>query len=942
MKTLIHHRISIRTKTPPLFLFVMLATGIFAGIAPAQTTLTLVATNLFGGAGDQRATAASIANGALYFSGVTAANSGDGLAVSYTLPMTNNAAPAWSAAWPGLAGSDEFNGIFVSTSGVYVAGSSYNRTTDTVGGKENKGITVKFPLNGATGGGFAGATWDHQTPAAPGAFTYGGSEDLWASLLTVESSSTYAYVTGSGQQNGANGGRLFISKLDASGTILWTRDDSASMINNAYSIGRGLVALNGNIYVAGFNSDSGNKAYLRKYDSNGNVIWSRTTTTGQYLGVTTLGSSIFAVGEVGSGVTGNFLIDKWDEAGNLIWSQQYDRNNAEDLLNAVVSLNGRIFAAGYTRGGTAGGADAVLLEIDPINGNLLTTKLFGGAQDDFANGIATDGTDLYVVGETRSFVAGGNTAGQNDAFVLRYVVATLNSVAISPINPSIGVTSNRQFTATGTFSDSSSRPLTNVSAAAATWQTGAPIPTPTYGLGGAFVGGKFYAVSGFANTRVGVYDPANNTWSTVASLPQLLQYFGITVLDGKIYVAGGDTGGSGDRATLYRFDPALNTWTNLAPMPAGARYGLRAAALNGKIYAVGGYSISAASYLTRVEVYDPANNTWATGTALPSARYAPMIGAINGKLYVAGGGDAGGSMTNGLVFNPASNIWTSIAAPIVAGYESVVLGGKLYGVAVGSSQTLLQMYDPVANNWSTNFPAAFTTRHDIGTAADEASGKIFAVGGYNGGYISALETISLGAPEVIWSSGSPAVAGINGTGLATGLALGTSTITATASFASTNTLLSVVGPPSISMQPTNATAGGGGTVTLSVTASGGGLTYQWFFNGTNAISGANGSTLTLSNLNASAAGAYSVVVSNAVSSVTSSSAILSLLDLNMFAGLTIAGEVGGTYQIDYRNDLNNTNWFNITNLVLPSSPYLFIDTASPQHALRFYRAVFVP
>ena len=62
----------------------------------------------------------------------------------------------------------------------------------------------------------------------------------------------------------------------------------------------------------------------------------------------------------------------------------------------------------------------------------------------------------------------------------------------------------------------------------------------------------------------------------------------------RIYVAGGDTGGGGDRATLYRFDPALNAWATLASMPAGGRYGVRATALNGQIYAVGGYSISSA------------------------------------------------------------------------------------------------------------------------------------------------------------------------------------------------------------------------------------------------------------------------------------------------------------------------------------------------------------
>ena len=158
--------------------------------------------------------------------------------------------------------------------------------------------------------------------------------------------------------------------------------------------GRGLAALNGNIYVVGRNDGAGaNKGHLRKYDASGNLIWSRSAATGSFMGVTALGGAIFAVGQAGSGASANFLVEKWDEAGNLLWSQQYDRNSAEDILNAVTAFGGRIYAAGSTRGTTAGGADAALLEIDPATGNLLATTLYGGAQDDFANGIATDGTD---------------------------------------------------------------------------------------------------------------------------------------------------------------------------------------------------------------------------------------------------------------------------------------------------------------------------------------------------------------------------------------------------------------------------------------------------------------------------------------------------------------------------------------------------------------------
>lgn len=93
-----------------------------------------------------------------------------------------------------------------------------------------------------------------------------------------------------------------------------------------------------------------------------------------------------------------------------------------DVLTGVVGIDSRVFSVGYTNSEGAGGYDAVILEVDPANGDILSTTLFGGEQDDKANGVATDGTDLYVVGESRSFAEGGNTVGQNDLMILRYTL----------------------------------------------------------------------------------------------------------------------------------------------------------------------------------------------------------------------------------------------------------------------------------------------------------------------------------------------------------------------------------------------------------------------------------------------------------------------------------------------------------------------------------------
>ena len=65
----------------------------------------------------------------------------------------------------------------------------------------------------------------------------------------------------------------------------------------------------------------------------------------------------------------------------------------------------------------------------------------------------------------------------------------------------------------------------------------------------------------------------------------------------------------------------------------------------------------------------------------------------------------------------------------------------------------------------------------------------------------------------------------------------------------------------------------------------------------------------------------------------------SIVGISTYAGLTLAGSVGSTNRIDYKNNLAATNWNVLTNLILPASPYLFIDTTPATAAGRFYRVV---
>lgn len=95
---------------------------------------------------------------------------------------------------------------------------------------------------------------------------------------------------------------------------------------------------------------------------------------------------------------------------------------------------------------------------------------------------------------------------------------------------------------------------------------------------------------------------------------------------------------------------------------------------------------------------------------------------------------------------------------------------------------------------------------------------------------------------------------------------------------SLNATLSLIIPPTITVQPQSQTAAVGSTVTLSVAATGSvPLNYQWRKSGV-PVTGATARTYTISSVQISDAGFYSVLVSNAAGSVASDVGTLTVLN----------------------------------------------------------------
>ncbi len=166
---------------------------------------------------------------------------------------------------------------------------------------------------------------------------------------------------------------------------------------------------------------------------------------------------------------------------------------------------------------------------------------------------------------------------------------------------------------------------------------------------------------------------------------------------------------------------------------------------------------------------------------------------------------------------------------------------------------------------------------------------------------------------------------------------------------SSDATLTVLSAPDIFSEPANTVGYWGEGVALRVGAEGTlPMSFQWFIDGL-AIAWGTNSTLSLTNLQLTDAGEYSVEVTNLYGSALSGSATLTVnpaeVSIGLYVGLTISGAVGKNFGIQYATSLAGTvNWTTLTNLTLTQPVMLWVDTSVNVRGgtKRFYRVIAVP
>lgn len=406
----------------------------------------------YGGSGNQRGAGLSFYNASdLYVSGADEALlGGQSLGLHYQL-ASDGGSPTldWALRWPntpnrsGNVNSEVFDGVMGTRGGLFFVGRSWSQTEDGVGDKEHKSVLVKFPLNGATGTNVGGSEW----VAKPNFFTYRGNESFLGVTFGPDRTGAahYVYASGYAQTNGANNTAV-LAQYDGSGTLRWSR-----VLGNTgwfmSSFGSAVTTLNGNVYVAGMTHypywDPGAlRIALWKHDDAGNRIWVRSEPgfIPGWRGEAALiharryqstAGDLYIAGAIKNGPNGGLdaVVLKYDEEGTLLWKTTWGGAN-DDLAHSLTvndhartpPKDQRLYVTGATASFGKGKRDMFLLEINPSDGTVVSRYLYGGTEDDIAWGAARVGSQVYVVGESKSVADGGNLVGQSELVLLHYVI----------------------------------------------------------------------------------------------------------------------------------------------------------------------------------------------------------------------------------------------------------------------------------------------------------------------------------------------------------------------------------------------------------------------------------------------------------------------------------------------------------------------------------------
>jgi uncharacterized protein (TIGR03437 family) len=232
----------------------------------------------------------------------------------------------------------------------------------------------------------------------------------------------------------------FVAKFDTAGALQWTRqfgtdaNDTVTGVaadaSGVYVVGRTAATLPNQTSLGAVD------AFVRKYDVNGNEVWTRqfgTDSLDEALGVAVDATGVYVVGKTSGalpGQTSAFLgqddafVRQYDANGAEVWTRQFGTSSVDRAHSVAVHASG-VYVAGITGGplvSPPAGTDGFVRKYDS-NGTAAWTRQItsDSNQADMALAVAVDSSGVYVSGDTVGVFAGqAKTGGLYDAWAQKY------------------------------------------------------------------------------------------------------------------------------------------------------------------------------------------------------------------------------------------------------------------------------------------------------------------------------------------------------------------------------------------------------------------------------------------------------------------------------------------------------------------------------------------
>ena len=210
----------------------------------------------------------------------------------------------------------------------------------------------------------------------------------------------------------AEGRDVLLRKYSPDGTVAWTRTYSggAGGTDHGYAVG---TSASGEIYAVGYESvtGEGKNAWLGKYDTDGNLLWSRVINGDAGLDDELRGVAVSAEGPVVCGIQWDVevpwqsFVRKYDPMGSIVWTELYSGGTAEGALCNAIALDpsGDLVWTGGEN--VAEVREIVVRRLDADGNERWTTRLPAPADG------ADQGRGIEIAGSGEILVGGRMDAG---------------------------------------------------------------------------------------------------------------------------------------------------------------------------------------------------------------------------------------------------------------------------------------------------------------------------------------------------------------------------------------------------------------------------------------------------------------------------------------------------------------------------------------------------